>query len=398
MKDLYSFDVSQKLAIEAYRQISGAYRAFFAELKLPIVVAEASSGDMGGNHSHEYHLPHSVGEDTVATCDSCGYAANDEVAGSRSPAPIDIGSALHRRSGVLRGITKDRKSLVNVWYYKAHNNITDADVNIHTIKSAVPDFDTTLTGDVHPLWQDTIEKAAKGFAPFPRMVHVVDMRLVPFFDSLSREVAAPHLEQTVVTEIEDGKGLNLSRLADGDGCPRCETGSLKIHKALELGHTFYLGTRYSEPFDARVALLKAPKEPIPIEMGCYGIGLSRLFGAIAEHLADEKGLNWPRAIAPFEVAVIPTSGIDEQTIEFYDRLSEGTVPGHNIDAVLDDRKRPFGWKMRDADVTGYPIIVILGKLWRESKTCEVQCRRLSVKENVPLDGIQGYIQSLLEKL
>jgi prolyl-tRNA synthetase len=96
-------------------------------------------------------------------------------------------------------------------------------------------------------------------------------------------------------------------------------------------------------------------------MGCFGIGVSRILGAVAEQMTDEKGLNWPRAIAPFEVVIIPTSGVNEQTLEFYDRLTKHESSATGLDVVLDDRKEAFGWKMQDADMTGYPVVIVLGK-------------------------------------
>jgi prolyl-tRNA synthetase len=130
-------------------------------------------------------------------------------------------------------------------------------------------------------------------------------------------------------------------------------------------------------------------------MGCYGVGISRILGAVAEHKADDKGLAWPRAIAPFDVVVMPTSGsIDEQTMALYDRLVSETP----FEVALDDRKESFGWKMRDADMTGYPVAVILGKAWRERGMCEVQCRSLGVREDVPVEQLSQYLHGLLQTL
>jgi prolyl-tRNA synthetase len=280
MKDLYTFDITPEAAFETYAHVSGAYKAFFADMKLPVLVAEASSGDMGGNYSHEYHLANPLGEDTVATCSSCGYTANDEVAIPRNA-----------------------------------------------------------------------DKATRG----------------------------------------------EGAVAAGDGCPECENGTLEVSKAIELGHTFYLGTRYSEPLEATYSP-KGSTHRLPIQMGCYGIGVSRMIGAVAEHIADSKGLTWPRAIAPFEAVVIPTSGVDESAHQFYDELEGARANGSQFDIALDDRNKPFGWKMQDADLIGYPVTIILGKAWRESKTCEIQCRSLSLKQNVAANDVPKFLQQLLHRL
>lgn len=405
MKDLYTFDLTSAAAIETYKQVSAAYRAFFVDLKLPFLVAEASSGDMGGDLSHEYHLPAAVGEDTVVNCNKCSYTANDEVAAARTPAVTGAKIAASQVQ-VWRGVTQDRKTLVNAWYPKSQDTSSESTVSLHAVKSAVPELDTSIE-DPAQFWNDAAKDGKL------QVVNVVDTRLVPSLSELQKELPllpenlkAQDAEQSFVQEV-DGEGLNLVSLADGDGCPRCEDGTLKISKALEVGHTFHLGTRYSVPLDASVTIPNteipeiaaseglAPGSRVPVQMGCHGVGVSRIFGAVAELLADEKGLNWPRAIAPFEVAIIPTSGLAHEAEGLYDTLAAGKS---GLDVVLDDRKQSFGWKMKDADLIGYPVVVILGKSWKEKGTCEVQCRRLSVKEDVPVDALPQFVSELLDQL
>ncbi|KAH7223401.1 hypothetical protein BKA60DRAFT_594607 [Fusarium oxysporum] len=364
MKDLYTFDLTTLEAVETYRQVSAAYRAFFDELKLPYLVAEASSGDMGGDLSHEYHLPSSVGEDTVINCDSCGYTANDEVATLRPPSTAYDGSesppASHFR--VWRGISKDRKALINAWYPRSSGASAESGLNLHAVKSAVPELDATIE-DPLPLWGASLESGTT------KVINVVDGRLVPVFESvrdqlplLPEDLQPYQVEYSTIDSTASGGGLNLARITDGDACPRCEEGALKIHRALECGHTFQLGTRYSVPLDACVTIPRSgipaaaaeegliPGSRIPLQMGCHGVGVSRIFGAVAEILADEQGLNWPRAIAPFEVAIIPASDLAEDSLRIYDLLAAGDNSRNGLDVVLDDRQRSFVWKMKDADM------------------------------------------------
>lgn len=402
MKDLYTFDLTHDSAIETYRDVAGAYSAFFSDLKLPILVAEASSGDMGGEHSHEYHLSHPIGEDTVASCSNCGYTANDEVAAARSSRRID-GAISSSNFGLWRGITKDRKTLVNAWYPKIGDSPSEDSWNIHAVKSVVPELDTSVS-DAAPFWSEALQEA-KGQNGELQLLNVIDSRLSRAFEGLQDELPLlpadltnGHIPQSSISQTPTGIDLNLLRIADGDGCPRCESGTLEVHRALELGHTFLLGTRYSEPLEASVALPQNPGVPVPTQMGCFGIGVSRILGAVAEQLTDDKGLNWPRAIAPFEVVIIPTSGVNEQTLDFYDSLTKAESSATALDVVLDDRKEAFGWKMQDADMTGYPVVVVLGKAWRERGVCEVQCRRLFIKENVKAEEVPQYIRALLERL
>ncbi|KAF4947220.1 hypothetical protein FGADI_10528 [Fusarium gaditjirri] len=412
MKDLYTFDLTTLEAVETYRQVSAAYRAFFDELKLEYLVAEASSGDMGGDLSHEYHLPSSVGEDTVINCDSCGYTANDEVAGLRPPSTtcdgLESPPASHFR--VWRGISKDRKALINAWYPQSPGPSAESGLNLHAVKSAVPELDATIE-DPLPLWGVSLERGTT------KVINVVDGRLVTVFGSvrdqlplLPEDLQTYQVEHSTIDSTASGGGLNLARITDGDACPRCEEGALKVHRALECGHTFQLGTRYSAPLDACVTIPRSgipaaaaeegltPGSRVPLQMGCHGVGVSRIFGAVAEILSDEQGLNWPRVIAPFEVAIIPASDLAEDSLRIYDLLAGGNSSRNGLDVVLDDRQRSFVWKMKDADMVGFPVLVIMGRSYKENGTCEVQCRRLSIKETVKLNALPEFISNLLDQL
>jgi prolyl-tRNA synthetase len=402
MKDLYTFDTSTEAATETYHAVSKAYAAIFSDLKLPIMVAEASSGDMGGDQSHEYHLAHPIGEDIVAQCSHCDYTANDEVATARTSGE-DEGTILNPdQVRVWRGIASDHQTLVNVWYSAPTDGQADTGPSLHAVRKVLPGLDTSIA-DPLKLWRKVLAVAETG-AEETAVINIVDSNLARSFEPLRSKLPllpdgqTTDVAQVIVTEDAEGKFLNLLPLKEGDACPKCTEGTLKIHKALELGHTFHLGTRYSEPLKAQVTLPSSSGKPVPVQMGCYGIGISRIIGAVAEHLVDEKGLNWPRAIAPYEVIVIPTSGAAEEALEFFDGLAGSSKGNDSMDAILDDRKESFGFKMRDADTIGYPVLVVLGKEWKQQGLCEVQCRRLSVNEKVPLDQVKGVVRDLLDQL
>ncbi|KAI1776719.1 prolyl-tRNA synthetase [Hypoxylon cercidicola] len=415
MKDLYTFDYSIQSALSTYEQVRTAYSRLFDELKLPYLVAEASSGDIGGDLSHEYHLPTPIGEDNVISCKSCDYVANEELATTRlgpledtSPSP-DSGDVL--AANVWRGISKDRSTLVNVWYPAS---FPDDCINTYAIKSVLPELDASLSNPTQ-YWSSSSEPKRH-----VHLVNIVDYRLgSPFFIALktnpSPEVLLPSdtnidlatITTDYVTSSTDGEPLNLLRIQDGDNCPRCEEGKLKVQKAVELGHTFHLGTRYSDPLEAHVQVPSNVIEDksvsnstsemttVSMQMGCHGIGVSRIIGAVADHLADEKGLNWPRAIAPFEVVVVPGKGLEKDGVIVSEYLANSPRP---IDLLLDDRPESLPWKMRDADLVGYPIIVILGRGWSSDRLCEVQCRRLSSVSHILLEDLPMYINQLLTQL
>lgn len=428
MKDLYTFDTNVKNALATYEQVKAAYVRLFDELKIPYLVAEADSGDMGGDLSHEFHFPIKQGEDHVISCKSCDYVANEELAVaalSTSKATDDrpwtfasqeedVKVSDANTFTVWRGISRDRNTLINVWHVKKSSN--GREVNTHAVKNVVSDIDPGVESAAL-VWARTLETMAEagGDIPaVPKIVNLIDHCLPEMvrksitsgtIDPLWAATGPPAalgIEVSDIVEDSAGKQLNLMRIGDGDSCSRCGTGELKVQKAIELGHTFFLGTRYSEPLKAMITLPAGHEDrtpemgkgevQVPMQMGCHGIGVSRLLAAVAETIVDEKGLNWPSAIAPFEAVIVPTKGMDEHAVDVYDQLAVG------IDAVLDDRTKSFPWKMQDADLVGYPIIVVVGRGWKESQTCEVQCRRLGIKNNVGFDKLKTFVQDLRASL
>lgn len=408
MKDLYTFDSNLESALETYELVRSAYNRIFAEMKLPVLAAKASSGDMGGDLSHEYHLPSPIGDDRVIHCGSCNYVINEEIAELRATREVPDGAEL----GVWRGITADRSTLVNVWYPKRTTSLdgglprqySDEDVSISAVKSMVPGLDATIR-DCVPLWMDTIAGATGGAV---RLVNILDSRLPPSVaDSLGSEEHGapmypeempspqPRISMSVHGAHDSCQPRSILRIRTGDQCPRCSEGILEVEKVIELGHTFHLGTRYSEPLDARMSVPPA-KEIVPIQMGCHGIGISRIIGAVAEHLADDAGLNWPVAIAPFSCVIIPATESDKNdAIRIYEQvISSSKTRPDLLDVALDDRTVSLPWKLTDADLVGFPVLLVLGREWRASGRVEVQCRRLGMKDVVSADELPGVLDAL----
>ncbi|KAK3362818.1 hypothetical protein B0T25DRAFT_525383 [Lasiosphaeria hispida] len=409
MKDLYTFDSNRQSALETYDKVRSAYSAIFSDMKLPVLAARASSGDMGGDLSHEYHLPTPLGDDRVIHCDSCDYVINEEISETATSKELTAGEEI----GVWRGISKDRSTLVNVWYPrrttlpggKNPREYTDMDIKIPAVKSLVPDLDTAV-GDAIPLWSAAVKGPSKTAA---RLLNIADGRIP---SSLVEQVRSgvlgnlvwpmslgsplPSLPVTVYGGSRPGdRELNLLRTRTGDQCPECSSGVLKAERAIELGHTFHLGSRYSMPLGATVAVPHS-KTNIAIEMGCYGIGISRLIGAVAEHMADDVGLNWPVMIAPYSCVIVPgKQSDDEDAISVYRHIVDSsTIGSGRLDVVLDDRDKTLSWKLHDADLIGFPVIVILGRDWHKSRQVELQCRKLGIKRLVEMNDLSRVIDKL----
>lgn len=423
MKDLYTFDYNASRALATYDEVRIVYAALFDQLKLPYLEAQADSGDMGGNLSHEFHFPTTQGEDYIISCmNGCGYVTNEELAESPIDDVLGSGNGLE----VWRGISRDRRTLINVWYPSStpgRESQALLEVNMHAVKAIIPELDASVENP-SSLWAESPSQSDSR-----RLVNLVDGRLpepvCTKIESNSSDIPYwPDPEQspkitveTIFQNLSAKRPLNLLRIRDGDPCPKCADGLLSVQKAIELGHTFHLGTRYSDPLKATVSVpeellqessntesratpVSTSSQEVPMEMGCHGIGVSRIVGAVADTLADDKGLNWPRVIAPYEIVVVPGNSKDLQNaaVQVYDMLSPSSGSQPQRDAILDDRAQSLPWKMRDADLVGYPVIVVVGRKWTKEKMCEVQCRRLNIREEIPLQLVPKYVDQLLDQL
>ncbi|KAL2178639.1 uncharacterized protein P884DRAFT_221050 [Thermothelomyces heterothallicus CBS 202.75] len=415
MKDLYTFDNTVELALETYHKVRSVYSQFFSDMKLPVLAAKASSGDMGGDLSHEYHLPTPLGEDHVVSCNNCDYVVNEEIADAAVSSEVAPDSSFE----TWRGITKDRTKLVNVWYPRwiqlsgggELREMTYRDINMSAVKSVVPDLDTAVE-DALPFWSAAIAPQTRTAT---EVINVIDSRLPlsladglsgpsPTISSWPATLSPPSMPLPISScrGVGSGNGsvsLNILRIRTGDRCPQCSSGSLKVERAMELGHAFFLGTRYSEPLGAMTTMPPAG-QPSPMQMGCFGIGISRVMGAAAEYLADKTGLNWPLAIAPYSCVVIPgKDASDSDATQVYHQINGLSGSARRfLDPVLDDRQKPLPWKLTDADLIGFPVIVVLGREWEKAKRVEVQCRRLGVKQSVDITDLAVIVEKLHKTL
>ncbi|CAL5871010.1 uncharacterized protein PFLUO_LOCUS5252 [Penicillium psychrofluorescens] len=436
MKDLYTFDYNVPEALKTYESVKTAYMNMFNELKIPYLVAAADSGNMGGSLSHEFHFPSSKGEDQVVSCSHCDHVYNEEVADGKThsfhesessepgfqtdeKAPVAGGPTIS--TGMWSAISHDGNTLLRVWYpkFSMQNDSSEPverQVNSHAVKAVATaagvDLDLSVENPVHK-WT-THAHSHKSATQKPRVLDVYDSQVrvyqrPPLSDLLQDAgCTAADIEYSMLDRFPGAENkLSLVRVHDGDKCLRCAHGSLTSHTAVEMGHTFHLGTRYSEVLHASVTVNptvlegspesgSATEQIVPMQMGCHGIGVSRMISAVADRLADSKGLNWPRVVAPFEVVVVSGKGLDAVADQVYDCLtSPSSVP---VDAVLDDRDKSMGWKLGDADLIGYPVIVVVGNGWKKQQTLEVQCRRLNLREDVRLDRLSESVQTLLVQL
>lgn len=342
MKDLYSFDASYDEAIASYQQIRQAYNDIFDDLKLPVVRAEADSGSIGGSLSHEYHLLSEAGEDKVIHCYNCSYTANIERAISCGEIVDDV---------QMKRFTKDADEVE--LHYPTGRQLS------HTlVKTHVPSFEdyTEITG---PFVADQQTSSRK----------IYDVR-----------VQAPNGAKTVP----------IVSAESGESCPVCHEPGLQQSNAIELGHTFYLGTKYSAPLNAVVNTDK--NKPVAIEMGCYGIGISRLIAAIAEHYHDQDGLKWPKALSPYDCVVLAGPQVSADTVN---RIID-SINLKGIYCLYDDRSLQLGQLLAMSKGFGFPVTVIIGNKFVKTGLVEVQCRD-GRSESVTPNDIPKTITEMLER-
>ena len=409
MKDSYSFDIDPRgldVQFEAHR---GAYDRIFRRMGLDTIQVEASSGNMGGNDSVEFVVRSSIGEDRVAVCETCGYAANleramsplDEVEDDPWPGPPErfptpgirtiagltgMGefAAAHRQIKTLVYIVGDRITLVALR--------GDHELEVQKLVDAVPEA-------VRPATEQEILQAL-GAHPGSLGAVSVDLPVVadPALRGRTNMVTGANQDDfhlrgvDVERDIAVGRWLDLRSVKDGEGCGRCRDGRLLISTVIEVGHIFKLGCKYSEAFGATV--LDRSGSPIPLVMGSYGIGVGRSVAAIVEVCHDERGIVWPVAVAPFGV-VITLLRPDRADV----REAGGTIyrdlTRAGVEAILDDRDERPGVKFADAELVGIPYRLTVGPRGLVSGEADLRARDGSVDESVSLNDVVHRVKELL---
>jgi prolyl-tRNA synthetase family II len=409
MKDSYSFDLDEAGLDASFDAHRAAYERIFARLGIPAIAVEASSGNMGGSDSIEFMCPTSAGEDLVARCPDCGYAANLEKATSAlAPVADEAGPAAPERlatPGVRtiedldqrHGVTADRqiKTLVEV---------IDGRLTLVLLRGDHPLADQKLldaTGAVtiRPAQPEEIV-AALGASPGSLgAVGVTGLPVIADFALRDRRsmTTGANIDDVHLTGVDVARDISVGTWADlrevtaGEPCPRCG-GSLELIQAVEVGHIFKLGRKYTTVLG--VSVLGPDGAAITPIMGSYGIGVERAIAAIAEVHHDDAGLTWPVQVAPVEATVILLSTRDEAARTaaatlYRDLLAAG------VDAVLDDREERPGVKFKDAELTGIPFRLTVGSRDLADGLIEITSRASGEKERVAIATAVDRLRALL---
>ncbi|SPT59370.1 proline--tRNA ligase [Actinomadura madurae] len=408
MKDAYSFDIDRAGLDASFDAYHGAYVRIFERLGIPALPCEASSGTMGGSGSTEFMCPADVGEDLVVHSPGCGYAANIERAVSVLP-PAQDGPGLPAPE---RFDTPGVRTIEDLLAYDA-----PAD---RQIKTLVYVLDGTLTlvllrGD-HPLNEQKLVDATGAAAiraaepaeirdalgALPGSLGAVGAALPVIADEALRgrrgmftgaNTDDVHLRGVDVgRDIEVGTWADLREVAEGEPCVRCGE-PLAILRAIEVGHIFKLGDRYSRALGVEV--LAPDGRRVPVVMGSYGIGVERAMAAIVETHHDERGIVWPLSVAPFQVAVVAAQSDDAAVAGAAEDVYAGlTAAGAEV--VIDDRPERAGVKFRDVELTGIPFRVTVGRRGLAEGVAEVTVRATGETSKIALDSVVAHVRALLD--
>lgn len=421
MKDAYTFDVDWEGLDRSFNDQRDAYQQIFTRCGIKFSIVEASSGAMGGSQSNEFMAKTDAGEDFVASCPDCGYAANLEKATSRLERIEDEAGPDTPEEFPTPGV-RTIEDLAKIPYLVTARRQIKTLVLFATIDGESRPVLALLRGD-HPLHEVKFADALGATAMRPAHPEEIRDLLGASAGSLgavrAKETARAAKQNLLIVadealrgrrnmttgankddhhirgvdierDIEVDKWVDLRTVESGEACPRCHTGKLEVFKAMEIGHIFKLGTKYSESMGARV--LTADGKEVPIIMGSYGIGVERIITAAIEQSHDADGIIWPKSITPFDVIVTITNIKDERLRQAGEKLYTD-LHHAGLEVLLDDRDERAGVKFKDADLIGIPYRITIGKKIADEMV-ELFDRRAKQSENVALGDVVARVQAL----
>lgn len=411
MKDLYSFDVDEAGLSHSYDLMYDAYSRVFSRCGLDFRPVEADSGAIGGKGSHEFMALAEAGESAILYCDSCDWAATDEIAG-REPLPVAPEEMLAMEKvdtpdcGTVEDVAKflqvpaDR--IVKTMYYRADQELVivlvrgDRRINEIKLQGLLGCNELALAENAE------IERAgiAGSKVGYLGPVGVEGVRILA-------DAEVPLMYNVIVGANDGEKHLlnvnyqrgdfridqvaDLRYLEEGEQCPHCH-GHLQIARGIEVGQIFKLHTKYSDAL--AVNYTGEDGQERPMVMGCYGIGVGRTLAAVIEQSHDEDGIIWPMAVAPWQVVIVPVNDREQELVDCANRLYEEMCRA-GIEVVLDDRQERAGVKFKDADLIGYPVRITIGAKALSRGNVEVKLRRSGEMQEIAVDEVVTWLKDYI---
>lgn len=424
MKDAYSFHASESDAEAYYGRMLEAYKRIFERCGLNFRPVEADTGAIGGSFSHEFMVLADTGEEEIASCPVCGYAANVERAEGVDAAPAPEKNGLksleevstpnaYTVEDVARLMKEPKEKFIKTLFYLADGAPVvalirgDSELNEPKLARALG---AKIVEKMPEEQYASLADCQVGYAgPVGLKERCLkrDPRFKLFADTLVRSVvngvSGANKKDAHVKNINLGRDYEVDQFFDlrkvkaGDLCPRCHKegrkNPLAFSRGIEVGHAFNLGTKYSSAMKA--TFLDEKGQPHPFIMGCYGIGVSRVLAAAIEQNNDANGIIWTKALAPYQVAVIATNYGDAKIKERSDRLYK-EISELGLDVLLDDRDERAGVKFKDADLIGFPLRVTLGEKGVAKGIAEVKPRSAPQFQEVPLEKVISEVKKFFE--
>jgi prolyl-tRNA synthetase len=398
MKDMYSFDATQELALKTYEELVKAYHRIMKRIGIPYVVAEADTGNIGGDLSHEFHIPAALGDDTLLKCNCCGYAGNVEKARHKAvdtPLPVTHIDSFNNFEDIIKIFANpEHPSEIKCSVFKVDGNKRcilfhhrDREPNSYAVKNGVKNIEEV---------EDEFPDMNKILSTPP------ENRIILFDDSLMGHQNAIREEIQKIESIaktattHEVRWGQFHKTRQGDKCPQenCN-GTLEESKGIEIGHCFYLGKKYSSVLDAKIR--NADQTQTVLEMGCYGIGVSRLISAISESQHDQKGVTWPFSVAPYRVTILPfKTEFNEVADQVYDILEQDS--DFKGEQVIDNRDETAGVRLYDASMLGSPLLIMIGKKYATDKQVEIEVRKTGQRHFAALDDLTRVVQEIKKSL
>ncbi len=411
MKDAYSFHCTNEDLDREFKLMQETYEKIFSRMGLNFRVVEADSGAIGGSGSREFMVLANTGEDDIAVCSECSYAANIEVAKRKhinkvNPVKTEIIEEIHTPGiktidevSKFIGINKDFivKAVVKKAVFGENSEIvvffirgSDA-LEVTKAKNAIGAIDLVDASE------EEIEKVGliPGFiGPFnlpDNIKYIIDEDLKEAKNFVcGANKKDYHIKGAGLDNLATYK--DIAKVKTGDLCPKCGA-PLKITKGIEVGHIFKLGNAYSKRMNA--TFLDQNGKTKPFIMGCYGIGVSRLISAAIEQNHDEKGIIWPKEIAPFLADIIISDVKKAEQLNFAEKLYKDLTSA-GVKTMLDDRRERFGVKMADFELIGFPVGIIVGKKLKNGKV-EIRNRKTNEKFEADINEVLEKILEIVNK-
>jgi prolyl-tRNA synthetase len=409
MKDAYSFHVDDEDALRGYEAMRAAYTAIFDRMGLKYRMVNADSGAMGGSGSAEFQVLVQSGEDFLAACQSCSYAANLEVAsaralpetGSATSAPVErvhtpgVGSIADVAKFLKTEPQRFLKSLVYLAGSELVLAVVRGDHEVNDVKLAR----ALGVAEVHLAAGADVEKATGAAVGFAGPVEfrgrvVIDRDAASLHDAVTGANASDYH----LLHVEPGRDFSaqtaeIRSVSGGDACPNCGA-ELAVYRGIEAGHIFRLGTRYTAQMGGKY-LDESGKERT-IVMGSYGIGVSRLIATVVEQSHDDNGIRWPMSLAPYQVHVVAL-GADAEVVAATDSIERGLEQA-GIEVLVDDRDERPGVKFKDADLVGIPLRVTIGAKGLKNGQVELKPRSEPDPKKAELVPLVSAVETLVARV